>query len=127
MGLSDSAGVGVLCRQEGGGGILVPLAPYCEDDAHPHVGQGAHGHAMTLAFTPLAPVIGRRPRFLEGGLPGELIQHIAEGLDAGVAAMRLGVVAAGLGQRRRAGQGLHTRRAPIPLPVVAPSCQEPRR
>src|SRR5260221_4087235 len=124
---------GGLPRMGGLGGTegVCQIGALCEphrvDDAHPAIGQGPYRHAVTLALLALALVVRLRPRFLEGRLPGKLIQHIAEGLDAGIAPMGLGVVPARIGHRRGTRQRLHTGRAPIPLPVVAPSCQEPGR
>src|SRR5262249_49680243 len=97
--------------------------PHRMDDTHPSSGQGTHGHAVTLALAPLALVVRLRPGLLEGGLPGELIQHIAEGFDTDRAAMGFCIVAALVGHWRRARQGLDASRTQIPLPVVAPSCQ----
>src|SRR5260370_39496953 len=84
------------------GSIWMLPEPHRVDNAHPHVGQGAYRHTVALALAALAPIIPRPPRFLEGGLPGELIQHIAQRLDTGIAPMRLGVVATRIGHRRGA-------------------------
>jgi hypothetical protein len=97
------------------------------DDAYPHISQGTHGHAVAFAFAPRALVVCLRPGLLEGGLPGKLIQHVAEGFDTGIAPMRFRIVATLVGHRRGTGQGLDTGRAQIPLPLVAPSCQQPGR
>src|SRR5262249_25747029 len=100
--LGSVACVRLLRRQEGVGQIASALKPHRVDDPHPDVGQRTNGHAVALAFAPLALVVRLRPGLLEDGLPGELIQHVAEGLDTGVAAMRLGVVATLVGHRRGA-------------------------
>ncbi|MGO8948348.1 MAG: hypothetical protein ACLQUY_11945 [Ktedonobacterales bacterium] len=43
---------------------------------------------MTLAFLPFAPVIRYRSSFLEGGLPGKLVERSPERFDTGIAPMR---------------------------------------
>src|SRR5437762_7435018 len=44
--------------------------PHAVDDAHPHVGQSTDRHAVSLAFSTFALVVGSRPRFTQGRLPG---------------------------------------------------------
>src|SRR5262249_16220819 len=125
--LGGFAAVGLLCRQEGCRQIGALSAPHRLDNAHPAVGQGAHGHAVGLALAALAPVIGCGPRLLEGRLPGKLVEGVTQGLDACVARMGTRVLAALVRRGGGARQGLHTRRTCVALPVVAPSCQQPGR
>src|SRR5262245_14198188 len=102
-------------------------ARQCVADAHPPVGQRPNSHGVGLALAPLALVIGSRPRLPEGGLPGELIEDIAQGINARLAPVGTRVLAALVDHRRGARQRLHTRRTRVALPVVAPSCQQPGR
>jgi hypothetical protein len=82
----------MLSGYEGLGQVTALLEPQGVDDPHPDVGQCPYG-PMTLAFLPFAAVIGRCPRFLEGRLPGKLIQGIPERFDTGVAPVCMGIVA----------------------------------
>src|SRR5262245_49043086 len=106
------------------GSIAVPLEPQCLNDAHPDVGQGAHGHAVGLALAALALIVRLCLPLLEGRLPGKLVEGVTQGLDVRIASMGTRVLATLVGHRRRARQGLHTRRTCVALPVVAPSCHQ---
>src|SRR5258708_6999998 len=51
-------------RFKGRGLIAGLVHPHAIHDAHPDVGQGAHGHAVAFPFCSLALVVGQRPGFL---------------------------------------------------------------
>jgi hypothetical protein len=104
-----------------------PLEPQRMNDAHPEVREGAQGHALAFARAPFAALVGQRPLLLRGGLPSKLVQGGAPGLDAGPTLARPRNRAALLGNRRGPCQRLDTRCAPNALPVITPSCQQPRR
>ena len=118
--LSSSVCMQVLCLLKHGGLIAGPGLPHAIDASDPDVCQRSHGHTVTLAFCPFPSIIVKRPGFLPRRLPGKLIEHVAKGLDTRVAAMRLSIVAALIGHRRGARQGLDAGRTQIPLPVVIP-------
>ncbi len=99
--------------------IAVLIRPCGDQRSDGRLSKACEGFCRTLP--------GRSPGFLEGGLPGKLIQHIAEGFDTDIASMRLGIMAALVCHRRGAGECLHTGRARISPPIVAPSCQQPGR
>src|SRR5260370_13678226 len=60
-------------------------------DPDPHICQCSHGDRMTFAFSALALVILHGPRLALRGLPGKLVQRIAQRFDAAQTSMRLGV------------------------------------
>ena len=123
------SGSALVVRQLGrfkDGRLIAPMArPDSIDNAHPAVGEGAHRHAVALAFRPLALVVAQRPTLTLNGLPGELMQRIAQGLQAGVALVGFGIVATSKGDGHRSRQGLHTGTGGIAAPIIAPFGQEP--
>ena len=74
----DLGGMSQLCVEKRCRCIAVPLEPHGENDPHPTVGQGAHYHAVTLAFLPFAPVVGLCSGHLEGRLPRELVDTVLD-------------------------------------------------
>jgi hypothetical protein len=76
--------------------------PHRVDDAHPDGGQGPYRHRVAFAFSSLALIIGQGPGFLSRRLPGELVEGIAQGFEAGIAFVRLGILATLEGHRSRA-------------------------
>src|SRR5258708_36882544 len=81
----------LLCGLKGARLIAAVMDPHGKDDPDPHIGQGSHGDRMTFAFSALALVILHGPRLALRGLPGKLVQRIAQRFDAAQTAMRLGV------------------------------------
>src|SRR5215472_13940801 len=77
-----------------------------------------------LRLRTLALVVVQRPGFGLGTLPGKLLQGIAQGLDAGVAPMRLGILATFVGHRRGACQRLQTCRVLIAASIISQLCQQ---
>ena len=78
------------------------------DDAQRDIGQGSYGDCMAFAFGALALVVGQRPDSC-GRLRGELIQSVAQGLQAGLAFERFGIVATLEGDGSCASESLQTR------------------
>ena len=109
-----------LRRFKGRGAIAGLAHPHAIDDAHPHIGQGAHGHAVAFPFCSLALVVGPCPALLSRGLPGELVQGVAQRLAAGEAFMRFGVIAALERHRRGSSQRLHGGGISIAAALIAP-------
>src|SRR6266487_4095251 len=91
--LGSSARMMVLCRLKGCRLIAFVLKPHRVDDAYPDISQRAYRHTMTLALNSFAFVIQQCPRFLFGGLPGKLMQRVAQRLQAGIALMGFGIIA----------------------------------
>src|SRR5947207_1686951 len=79
---------------KGGRLIALVLDPHGKDDPYPHIGQRSHSYGMTFAFRSLALVIVSGPRLALRGLPGKLVQGIAQRFDAAQTSMRFGVHAA---------------------------------
>src|SRR5215469_15676132 len=98
--------MGMACSQELRRLIAFVLEPHGKDDPDPDIGQGADGHTMTFALLAFAPVILQGPCFLPRGFPGKLVQGVAQGFDAGITLMHLGVVPAFIGYWRGASQCL---------------------
>src|SRR5437588_8059847 len=86
--LGRSACMLPLCGLKGDRLITAMMDPHGEDDPDPHIGQCSHGDRMTFAFRALALVILPGPRFTLRGLPGKLVQRIAQRFDAAQATMR---------------------------------------
>jgi hypothetical protein len=106
-------------------GLIISLVhPHAIDDAHPDVGQRTDGHTVGLALCPLALVIVASPLLLQGRLPGELVQSVAQRFHAGEAFVRFGVIAALERHGRRSGQGLDGVSIGIATAVIAPFGQQ---
>src|SRR5260370_23705392 len=80
--------------------------PQAIDDAHPDVCQSPDSHTVGFALRSFPLVIGQRPGFLQGRLPGELVQGVTQRLQAGEAFVRFGIIAALERHWRSPGQGL---------------------
>src|SRR6266567_3404820 len=76
--LSYSACMLLLCLLKGGRLIASVMQPHGKDDPDPHIGKGSDRHAMAFPFCPLALVVVVGPCFTVGGLPGKLVQGIAQ-------------------------------------------------
>jgi hypothetical protein len=123
--LCGEPGMSLLCRLKGRSVIAGMVEPHRVEDAHPPIGQGSHRHGVAFAFCSLALIVGQGPGFFQGRLPGELIEGIAQGLQAGIACMRFGVIAALEGDRSRSSQGLQASRISIAAAIVADGGQQP--
>lgn len=107
-------------------GLITGLAlPHTIDDADPDVSQRANSHTVTLALSSFAAIVGSRPVFLSGTLPGKLVEDIAQWFQTSKAFVGFGVISAFEGHRRSASQGLHAFGIAVTRPIVAPF--EPRR
>src|SRR6266487_2958093 len=124
--LGSSARMMVLCRLKGCRLIAFVLKPHRVDDAYPDISQRAYRHTMTLALNSFAFVIQQCPRFLFGGLPGKLMQRVAQRLQAGIALMGFGIIATLEGHGRGSCQSLHTRTSAVPCTITAPFSQQTR-
>src|SRR5215472_3998593 len=99
-------------REKLGSVVADLLAPQRVDDTYPEVRQRAQRDTVTFALTPLTSVIGQRPVLLRRGLPGELVQGVAQGLDARQTLTRPRKLAALVGDGGGPRQCLHTRCTP---------------
>jgi len=90
----------LLCVLKGGRLRALVMQPHGKNDPDPHVGKRSDRYGMAVAFSALALVILHGPRLALRGLPGKLVQRIAQRFDAAQTAMRLGVHPA-LKQHRR--------------------------
>jgi len=71
--------------------IAAVMEPHGKDDPDPHIGKRSERYRMTFALSALALVILHGPRLALRGLPGKLVQRIAQRFDAGIAPMRFGI------------------------------------
>ena len=124
--LSGSLSMVVLCSLKGRRLIAFVLKPHGVDDAHPDIGKRTHSHTMTLALSSLAFVIRQCPGFLLGGLPGQLMQHIAQRLQAGIALMGFGIIATLEGNGSRSSQSLDTRTCSVARAIIPPFRKQAR-
>jgi hypothetical protein len=125
--LSRLGGVKLLGHFENRGLIVLLLTPEGKDDPHPHVGAGPEGHRVTFAFGALTLVVIPGPRFRLRALSGKLLQRIAQGLDASVASMGFGILAAFTQHRRSPGQRLQTPGVLLARSVIPDFSQQPLR
>src|SRR2546425_8382304 len=79
--LSRSACMLLLCLLKGGRLIGLVMHPHGKDDSDPHIGKRSDRHRMAFAFCSLALVIVSGPRFTLRGLPGKLLQGLAQRFD----------------------------------------------
>src|SRR6266487_4605626 len=96
----------LLCMLKGGPLIASVMQPHGKDDPDPHIGKRSDCHGMAFAFCSLALVILHGPRLALRGLPGKLVQRIAQRFDAAHPSMRLGVHPALKQHRRGSSQSL---------------------
>jgi hypothetical protein len=92
--LSRSGCMLALCLLKGGSLIRLSTGPQSKDDPDPDIGKCSDGDGMTFAFGSFALIIVCGPRLAQSGLPGKLMQRIAQGFDAAKASMGLGIPAA---------------------------------
>src|SRR5918996_2299406 len=79
--------------------------------------------AFPLGPLPLVKLPG--PELLPGGLPGELVEGVAQGLHTSIPLMGLAIAAALVSHWGCARQGLDATCRGVPLPVITPFRQEP--
>jgi len=96
------------------------LLPKGEDHLYSDVGQGTHGHALTLALSPFVPILRLGPRLRANALPGTLAQGVAQGFETDKAYMHCGVVSTfqGTGQVPGCFWSLHTACGPPMQPTA---------
>src|SRR5258707_4601829 len=116
----------LLCVLKGGRLIAAVMQPHGKDDPDPHIGKRSNRYRMAFAFCSLALVILHGPRLALRGLPGKLVQRIAQRFDAAQTAMRLGVHPALKEHRRGSSQSLQTAGILIARAII-PNFQKPPR
>ncbi len=114
----------LLCLLKGGGLIAVAMQPHGKDDPGPHIGQRSYSHRMAFAFYSFAMILVPGPRFTLRGLPGELMQGIAQGFDTPQTSMGFGVHSALIQHRRGSSQRLQTAGILVALAIIPDFCQQ---
>ncbi len=100
----------------------------CTEAAHdpgPHIGKRSYRYGMAFAFSALALVVVPGPRFTLCGLPGKLLQGIAQRFDAPQSAMRFGVHPALKQHRRGSSQSLQTTCILVAFAIITDFRQQP--
>lgn len=123
---SNSLGVKLASVLEGGSLVALRFVPHGVHQPDPNVGQGANGNRMAFALFPFALVVLQGPGFALRGLPGKLMQSIAQRFDTGRASVNAGIRPTLKDHRRGACQGLQAGRIGVALPVITNFCQQPR-
>ena len=120
---SSPTSVLLLCRLKDCRLIRLRLLPHRIDYTDPHIGEGTHGNTMAFSLLAFALVIRQGPGLRLRGLPGKLMQSVAQGLHTCVASMNSGIGPALEDHRSRAGQRLQFRDIGITLPVITDFCR----
>ena len=124
--LSRSACMLLLCVLKDGCLIAAVMGPHGKDDPDPHIGKGSDRYGMAFAFSSFALVIVSGPRFTVCGLPGKLMQGIAQRFDTAHAPMRFGVHPALKQHGRGSSQRLQTAGILVARAIIADFGQQSR-
>src|SRR6266516_2170879 len=124
--LGCSACMPLLCGLKGDRLIAAVMEPHGKDDPDPHIGKRSERYRMTFAFSALALVILHGPRLALRGLPGKLVQRIAQRFDAAQPSMRLGVHPALKQHGQNSPQSLQTAGILIALAIITDFRQQSR-
>src|SRR5260370_13772514 len=116
----------LLCVLKGGRLIALVMQPHGKDDPDPHIGKRANGERMAFAVCSFALIIVSGPRFALRGLPGKLVQGIAQRFDTRHPAMRFGVHPALKQHGRGSSQCLQTACILVALAIIADFGQQAR-
>jgi hypothetical protein len=81
------------------------VLPHLEDNSRPLKGQGAHGYLVILASHALLTIAGFCPLRVVDGLPGKLVERLAEKFGAKPTEVRHGRFATPFHDRGDAGEG----------------------
>ena len=92
--LGSAASMSLSGRRKDRGIIAGVSVPHAIENAQPDVGERPQRDRMTLAFRPLALVVVVGPGFLLSTSAGQLIERVAQRLEASVATMSLAIVPA---------------------------------
>jgi hypothetical protein len=126
MASSSVSGMQELSPFKGSPLIAFVFVPQGENHTHPHIRQGANGHAMAFALRRFALIGVVGPGFLPRREPGKVVQGVAQWLDTGKALVNGSVLPALPGHRAGPSQGLDAPGVSIAAAVVPPFCQQPR-
>ena len=117
-----------LCRRGDIGSLVIrcPIFPQLEDNSCPLKGQGSYSGLVILASHALLAIKGLRPRGVLDGLPGKLVERLAETCGAKPPEVRHGRFATSLDDRGNAGEGQQVLDVLIPTPIRAQRTDQAR-
>ena len=113
-----SGSMSSLSLLKSGCAVAAVARAHSEEDPHPDIGQGTHGNRVAFSLLSLALVVVSGPACSLSALPCKLLQRIAQRFAAGIAPMRLGIVATLKQDGRGSSQGLQTRRIRIAVRII---------
>ncbi len=122
--LSRCWGMRALSSQEGGRLIALVLPPYGKDDSCPNVGEGAYGFGVTFALNSFSLIVVPGPRFTLRGLPGELMQGIAQRFTTSIASVRFRIRSTLKDDWGGGRSGGKTAGISIAIPIIPNFCQQ---
>ena len=99
--------------------IRGPIFPQLEDNSHPLKGQGSYGGLVILASPALLAIKSLRPLGVLDGLPGKLVERLAETCGATPPEVCHGRLATARHDRGNAGEGEQVLDVFIPTPIRA--------
>jgi len=114
----------LLCLLKHGCLIAGFTHPHAIDNTRPDIGQGSDSHTVGFALRAFPLVIGECPAFLQRRLPGELVQGVAQWLQAHKCFACFGVIATLERHRSSPGQGLDAVGIGVTWPVIPPFSQQ---
>src|SRR4029450_2051168 len=106
--------------------IRCPIVPQLEDHYRPLKGQGSYGGLVILASHALLAIKGLRPLGVWDGLPGTLVERLAETCGAKPPDVGHGRFATSLHDRGHAGEGEQVLDVLIPTPIRAQRTDQAR-
>ena len=122
--LSGSAGVLQLSSFKSCRLITLSMDPHRKNDPDPHIRQCPYSDGMAFPLRSLALIVVLRPRFTLSALPRKMMQGVAQRFDAPQPAMRFGVHATLIEDRRGPSQRLQTTCIKVSFPIISNLSQQ---
>ncbi len=123
--LGRSAGVLLLSQLKSRRLITLSMGPHGKDDPDPHIGKRPYGNGVAFALRSFALIVVLGPGFTLGSLPRKVMQGVAQRFNAAQAAMRFGIHATLIEDRRGSSQGLQTACILVTLAIISNLSQQP--
>src|SRR5450755_914405 len=123
--LGNSAGVLLLSQLKRRGLIPLSTSPHRKDDSDPDIRKCPDSNGVAFAFRSFALIGVLGPRFTLGGLPGKLMQGIAQWFNAPQSTMGFGIHATLIEDWRGSSQRLQTACILVALSIISNLSQQP--